>query len=92
MKETEPRLTGEFSLSVLLEGWGTLTLACLVLKLIWLVLPPAQAGVQCPTDRWIYSFNYFLNPRVLGLYLGIFFYYNYPDLIEVEEVDDSFIT
>jgi hypothetical protein len=84
LREQEPRLTGDFSLSVLLEGWGTLTLACLVMKLIWLVLPPAQAGVQCPTDGWIYSFNYFLNPRVL--YLGIFYYYYYPDLIEVGEM------
>jgi hypothetical protein len=58
MKEQEPSLTGDFSLSVLLEGWGTLTLVCLVLKFVWLILPPAQAGVQCPTDRWIFPLSF----------------------------------
>jgi hypothetical protein len=53
MREQDPHLTGDFSLSVFLEGWSTLTLACLVFKFLWLILPPAQAGVQCPTDRWI---------------------------------------
>jgi hypothetical protein len=75
MREQEPRLTGEFSLSVLLEGWGTLTLACLVLKFVWLILPPAQAGVQCPTDRWIYTFYLLLVSKMGDLYLGIFFYF-----------------
>jgi hypothetical protein len=73
LREQEPRLTGDFSLSVFLEGWGTLTLACLVLKFVWLILPPAQAGVQCPTDRWIYTFYYFLGPKIGDLYLGFFF-------------------
>ena len=52
-KERESCLQGQFSLGVFLsEDWGAVTLVLLALKLIWLILPPAQAGVQCPTDRW----------------------------------------
>jgi len=52
-QERESCLQGQFSLRVFLsEDWGAVTLVLLALKLIWLILPPAQAGVQCPTDRW----------------------------------------
>jgi hypothetical protein len=60
-----------------------------VLKFVWLILPPAQAGVQCPTDRWIYTFCYFLTLKIGVLYIG-FFFYIYPDLIEVGEVMIAF--
>ncbi len=46
-----------------------------------------RRGYSAPQTGGSILFNYFLNPRVLDLYLGIFFYYYYyPDLIEVGEV------
>jgi hypothetical protein len=69
------------ALSVFLDAWGTLALVCLVLKLIWLILPPAQAGVQCPTDRWILK-----NILVLWFRFLSWFFLYCPDLVEVDEV------